>query len=119
MGCTNHWSPTVRGPWWGLMSLLLVFSLTASMAPTAWAQEVEVETVEEAVVEETEAAAEPAADATAAESEATRTEEVAEETPASGPPAPASPEQEYQYTIDLLPGLVSEAKACRWRAANQ
>lgn len=48
MGCTNHWSPTVRGPWWGLMSLLLVFSLTASFAPSAMAQDAAVETAEEA-----------------------------------------------------------------------
>ena len=103
MGCSNHWSPTVRGPWWGLMSLLLVFSLTASTTPTAWAQEAETETVEEAVVEETEAAAAPAAESTAAEEEETRTEEVAEETPdAAATPAPASPEQELAYTINTL-----------------
>jgi len=88
------------------MSLLLVFTLTASTTPTAWAQEAETATVEEAVVEETEAAEEPAAEtaeSTAAEEEATRTEEVAEETPdAAATPAPASPEQEYQYTINTL-----------------
>jgi ammonium transporter, Amt family len=108
MGCMNHWSPTVRGPWQGLLSLLLVLTMTASMAPHAWSQEAETETVEEAVVEETEAAEEPAdeepaADATAAEEEETRTEEVAEETPAAtSTPVPASPEQEYQYTINTL-----------------
>ncbi len=101
MGCTNHWSPTVRGPWWGLMSLLLVFSLTASMAPTAWAQEAEVETVEEAVVEETDAAEEPAADATAAESEETRPEEVAEDTPEEEA-VPATPEQEANFMVNSL-----------------
>jgi Amt family ammonium transporter len=95
MGCTNHWSPTMRGPWRGLMSLLLVFSLTASMAPSAWAQEAEVDTVEEAVVVETEAAEAPAG------SEETRPEEVAEETPAEES-APATPEQEANFMVNSL-----------------
>lgn len=100
MGCTNHWS-SVRGPWWGLTSLLLVFSLTASMAPSVWAQEAEVETVEEAVVEETDAA-EEATPAETAGSEETRPAEVAAETPAETETVPATPEQEANFMVNSL-----------------
>ena len=92
MGCTNHWS-SVRGPWWGLMSLLLVFSLTVAIAPSsALAQEAEVETVEEAVVEEAETPDEPAvataAEETVEEERAEVTEEVAEGEAPAEPTAP-------------------------------
>ena len=55
MGCSNHWSPTIGGPWLRLMSLLLVFSVSlAALAPTmSYAQEAATdEAPAEAVVEE-------------------------------------------------------------------
>jgi Amt family ammonium transporter len=81
---------------WGLCALAIALSLTPVASRQAFAQETATEApaTEEAEEATEEAAEEAKADAPAeadaeAESEAT-------------PPAPASPEQEYQYTINTL-----------------
>ena len=85
----NHWSG-MRGPWWGMLSLLLLVSLVAAAPRTAWAQEAEVAVEEAEVVEEAAdgaaAAAEPATAAqdpaaTEAAEEGAAAEAAAEEEP--------------------------------------
>ncbi len=103
MGILSHWSCAARRPGWGWLSLLLVFSLAVAVPSYhAIAQDAAVE-VE--AVKETDTAA--PAETTAAEAEEERTDQVAEETPEettddAATPAAASPEQEYQYTINTL-----------------
>src|SRR5688500_5341305 len=75
MGCTNHLSHHLQGPWRGLLPLLLLVSLVAAAPRTTWAQEATVVEEETEAVEE---AADAAAPAETPEQE-TATAEVAEE----------------------------------------
>jgi ammonium transporter, Amt family len=85
MTCLSHLSHTERGPWWGLLTLLAVFSLVAAVPTAAWAQEAETETAEEEATTETEAAGEGEA-----------AEETTEEV------AAATPEEDATYTFNSL-----------------
>ena len=89
----NHWSG-MRGPWWGMLSLLLLVSLVAAAPRTAWAQEAEVVEEEAAVVEAPAGAAAeaPAAETVAKEETQSPTENAEESeaaTPAAEPTEPA------------------------------
>jgi Amt family ammonium transporter len=101
MGFLYHWTPQVRAQW-GLMSLLMFLSLVAFQPQHTFAQETDAETVEEeADATEEDGAEEDAAEEEAADEEAAD-EEATEEEGESEAPAPASPEQEYYFTINTL-----------------
>lgn len=91
MTCLSHLSHTERGPWWGLLSLLVVCSLVAAAPSAVYSQEA---VIEEAVeVEEVAPATETV---TEAAGEAEAAEETTEEV------APATPEQDATYTFNSL-----------------
>lgn len=103
MGLNLRWQGSLRASVLTLLSLALILTLAFAAAPTALAQDADTEA---AATEEADAAAddaneEPAAteEVAAADDEA---DEDAEETPTSEAPTPATPEQEYQYTINTL-----------------
>jgi Amt family ammonium transporter len=82
---------------WGLCALAIALSLTPVASRQAFAQEAETEAA--ATEEATEEAAEEAKADEPAEADA---EAKADDEEAEAPPTPASPEQEYQYTINTL-----------------